>query len=116
MALKKLSKFVFFDFEEFARKKKFLSIGQSPWKDFSTGNISGTKIEVVIAQDRTDYGEVPEGEVVSNIYEKLTIKVPKQIEVPLNVEVRPINAIGSVYGDYRNQLSITAEDIEVVSK
>lgn len=115
MALKKIGRFQYFDFDEFSAKKKYMSIGQQEWKDFSSGDVLGTKIEVVIAQDKTDYG-TQEGEVVNNLYEKLMIKVPKQIIVPMNADVRPVNAIATVYGEYRNQLSITAEDIEVVSK
>ena len=73
------------------------------------------KVEVVIAQDKTDYG-VQDGEVVNNLYEKLTIKVPEKISIPMNVEIKPVNAVATVYGDYRNMLSVTAESIEVISK
>ena len=115
MALKKLNKFLYFDCDEFFAKKKFISIGQQVWKDFNSGNVLGTKVEVVIAQDKTDYG-LAESENINNLYEKLIIKVSKQITIPMNVEVRPINAVATVYGDYRNQLSIIAEDIEIISK
>ena len=76
----------------------------------------GSKVEVVIAADKTDYG-VAEGEVISNIYEKLTVKVPKMgLGFPLNTEVKLVNAEAMVYGEYRNQLSVTAENVEVVGK
>lgn len=113
--MKKLNLFTYFDFDEFAKNKKFMSIGQQEWKDFKTGSVLGTKVEVVIAQDKTDYG-VQDGEVVNNLYEKLIFKTPADISVPMNVEVRPINAVATVYGDFRNQLSITADNIEVVGK
>ena len=48
------------------------------------------------------------------MYEKLTIKVPKNIDVPMNAKVRVINPEASIYGEYRNQLSVVAEDIEVL--
>lgn len=57
-----------------------------------------------------------EGEVVNNMYEKLTVKLPKEMDVPMNVEVKLINPEASIYGEYRNQLSIVAEDVQVVSK
>lgn len=92
-----------------------MSIGQREWKDFNTGEVLGTKLDAVIAQDKTDYG-TKEGEVVSNLYEKLTIKIPKVITIPMNVEVRLVNAKATVYGEYRNQLSIVAEDIKIITK
>lgn len=113
--MKKLSNFIYFDFESFIKGKKLLSIGQQEWKDFNTGNTLGTKVEVVIAKDTTEY-DLKDGEQVSNIYEKMTIKVEKAITVPMNTEVIPVNAYATVYGEYRNQLSIIADDIKVVTK
>lgn len=115
VALKKLRNFLMFDYERFAKGKRLLSVSQQPWKDFKTSEVLGTKIETVIALDKTNYG-LKDGEVVSNLYEKLVFKIPKVIEIPMNVEIRPKNPVATVYGDYQNQLSITAEDIEVLSK
>ncbi len=113
--MKKLNMFTYFDFNGFAKGKRFMSTGIQPWKSFDTGEVIGTKVEAVIVQDKTDYGN-KEGDVVSNLYEKVVFKVRLNIDVPMNVEIRPINAEATVYGDYRNQLSITAQNIEVVSK
>lgn len=116
MSLKKLNRFSYFDIDEFLEKKKLLTVGVSEWKDFDTQNVLGTKVEVVIAADKTDYGNA-EGEVVSNLYEKLTVKIPAKLNnLPMNAEVRLVNPEAIVYGEYRNQLSITAENIEVVGK
>lgn len=115
MALKKLSRFSFFDIDLFLEKKKLLTVGISEWKDYDTQNVLGTKVEVVIAADKSDYGAI-DGEVISNLYEKLTIKIPKKLTLPMNAEVRLINAEAVIYGEFRNQLSITAEDIEVIGK
>lgn len=116
MSLKKLNRFTYFDIEGFLEKKKLVTVGITEWKNFDTPqNVMGTKVEVVIAADKTDYGNA-DGEVVSNLYEKLTVKVPAKIDVPMNVEVRLVNPEAIVYGEYRNALSITAENIEVVGK
>lgn len=115
MALKKLSQFSYFDIEGFLEKIKLVTIGVAPWKEYETGVLKGTKVEVVIAGDKHRYNTA-DGEVVNNVYEKLTIKVPKDINVPMNTEVRLVNPEGNIYGEYRNQLSITADDIQVVSK
>ena len=113
--MKKLNMFTHFDYDGFAKGKRFMSTGIQPLKDFDSGKVIGTKVEAVIIQDNTNYGN-KEGEVVSNQYEKLIFKVQKHIDIPMNVEIRPVNAEATVYGDYRNQLSITAENIEVISK
>lgn len=114
--MKKLGLFTFFDFSSFSKGKQYMSTGVMKWKDHETGAILGTKVEAVIVKDRTDYGVLKDGERVSNLFEKVVFKVPKEIEIPLNVEVVPVNAVATVYGEYRNQLSITAEDVQVVSK
>lgn len=116
MALKKLNRFTFFDVEGFLTGKRLLVTGISGWEDFDTKRLLGTKVEVVIAADKTDYGAA-EGEIISNLYEKLTVKVPTAgLSFPVNAEVRLVNAEAVVYGEYRNQLSITAEGIEVIGK
>jgi hypothetical protein len=113
--MKKLNLFTYFDFEEFSAGKRYMSIGQQEWKDFKTGEILGTKVTVVIMQDKTDYGNT-DGETVNNLYEKMVVKVPLKINVPMNVEVRLVNATANVFGEYRNQLSVTAEKLEIISK
>lgn len=115
MALKKLSQFTFFDAEGFFEKLNLVTTGQAEWRDFETGEHKGTKVEVVIAGDKHKY-KTAEGETVNNLYEKLTIKVEKDINLPMNVHIRLINPYAIVYGQYRNQLSITADDLEVISK
>ena len=115
MALKKLSQFSYFDAEGFFGKLNLETTGQSEWKDFESGEHKGTKIEVGIAGDKHKYKTV-DGKIVSNLHEKLTVKVAKDIDVPMNVQVRLINPYATIYGQYRDQLSITADDIEIISK
>lgn len=115
MALRKLNRFTYFDSDYFFEGKRFKVIGKQIWIDYDTKKPVGTKVEVVIVSDKTDYG-CEDGEVVSNIYEKLVFKVPKEIDVPMDVEVKPVNAVCTTYGDFRNQLSIVCDDIEIVGK
>lgn len=115
MALKKLRYFEYFDSELFFEGKRFKAIGKQDWIDYKTKKTIGTKVEVVIASDKTDYG-CENGEIISNIYEKLVWKVPKEVDVPMDVEVKPVNAVCTIFGDYRNQLSIVCDDIEIVGK
>lgn len=54
---------------------------------------------------------------MNNLYEKLSVKIPAKLNnVPMNTEVRLINPEAVVYGEYRNALSITADNIEIVGK
>lgn len=76
----------------------------------------GTKAEVVILQDKTDYGQSDGANSVTNLYEKLIFKVPKKLDIPLNTEVIPVNPKATIFGEYRNQLSIVCDDIRVVSE
>ena len=111
--MKFLSQFEKFNWDGFVDGKTLMCIGTSPWTDRDTGALVGTKIECVIMEDKTDY-QRKEGDTTSNRFEKLVIKVAKAVAIPANVKVKPIDVTAKVYGDYRNQLSITAADIEIV--
>ena len=114
--MKKLPLFNFFAIDSFLKDKQIVCVGVKPGKDYETGETLGTKVEGVIAKDKTDYGESKDGEKVTNLFERLTFKIPEIIDVPLNVEIVPVNPVAKVYGEYQNQLSITADGIQVVGK
>lgn len=114
--MKKINMFLKFDFDAFASGKQFVSTGTSPWTNRDTGELLGTKVEAVIYKDKTDYGVAKNGEKVTNLFEKVTFKVPHEVSIPVGVEIIPIDAVATVYGEYRNQLSITAKDVQVVTK
>lgn len=109
MALKGLS--ALFDNERFFGPKKFQVTGCSEWKDFDTKAHCGSKIEVVILEDGTDYGANKMGKVVTNQFEKLVVKVAKDIAYPLGTQVILVDPKASIYGQYLSSLSITAADI-----
>lgn len=112
--MKKLSIFNYFDIESFLAGLTLMFIRQSEWRDYDTQKVLGTKTELVIIEDNNDYGST-NGEVVTNLFEKLTVKIPKQLDnIPLQSKVRLVNPEAVVYGEFRNQLSITADDIEVI--
>lgn len=108
--MKYLRQYESFDWNNFAKHKKFMTVGIAPLTDYETKELIGTRVEIVITQDNTPY-ERKENEKGSNLFEKLYVKVPKQIDVPMQIEVQLKNAVATVYGDYRNQLSVYAEDI-----
>lgn len=85
--MKYLRQYEYFDWNGFAKQKKFMTVGISPLTDYETKELIGTKVEVVITSDSTPY-ERKENEQGSNLFEKLIVKVPKQIDVPMQVEVQ----------------------------
>lgn len=111
--MKKLSMFSVFLWDKFAEGKRFVCTGCTEWRDFDDKEkVLGTKIETAIIEDRTAYDD-PD---VTNLYEKITFKVGKEVKIPLNSEVKFKNVKATVFGEYRNQLSCTAEDVTVVSR
>lgn len=111
--LKGLHLFEFWDADAFLTDKRLLVTRTSPWIDFSTKEELGTKIEVVIVEDNTDYGDLE----INNLFEKVTIKTKKKnISIPIKSEIKISDAVGVLYGDYRNQLSLKADGIKLVAK
>lgn len=112
--MKYLKQFNTFDFENFSKGKVYVCVACQKWKDYTTDQVLGTVVEVAIVQDDTAYKQ-KDGEQATNLYEKLKFKVPKDISVPVNTRVLPVNPICTIYGDYANQLSVKCEDIRIVS-
>ncbi|GAB6955715.1 hypothetical protein [Mediterraneibacter glycyrrhizinilyticus] len=112
--MKKLNQFVRFLFEDFSKGKVYRVIGVRPWIDYTTKEHMGTKVDVIIAEDNTAY-DIKNDEIITNQYEKLAFKIKKDVNIPMNARVIPVNPVAVVYGEYRNQLSVTADDIKVIT-
>lgn len=100
--------------EEFLKGKELTVTECRPKKDSDTGLETVTAVEVAITKDATVYPPTKDGRVVTNLFEKFSVKVPKTVAVPVGAVITIVNGTGTVYGDYRNQLSVRAEDIKVV--
>lgn len=111
--MKHLNQFLAFDIDGFLKDKALMTVSVKDWNDYETKKHMGTKIEVVITRDDTPYRQKA-GEQTTNRFEKMTIKVTKDVQVPLESYVMPVHATATVYGEYRNMLSITADDIKVL--
>lgn len=116
MALKGIREFFGFDFDRFMQGKRLTVTGCGPWKDYTNGQVLGTKVEVAITEDRTPYAPGKDGKPVSNLYEKLVFKVGKNINVPIGAAIVPVGAAATVYGEYQNQLSIRVTDIKAAQQ
>ena len=68
----------------------------------------------MIAEDHTVYRQKP-GENYTNQFEKFIVKVPKtDLVVAPGAVVELVDAVATVYGDYRNQISVTAADVKII--
>ena len=109
MGLKKLNSMQLFNNEEFFANKEYQLFNVEPWKDYDSGKVLGAKYRVVIYADRSNYG----GDVgISNAGESLTIKVKGDKAIQYDGKaryVRLINPRGTIYGEFRNQLSVKAD-------
>lgn len=118
--LKKLNQFRPFQWNEFAKDKKLVVTGIRPWEEYEnrkpTGRRLGASVEVVIVEDGTHY-ETKEGESVTNLYEKLTVKVPDQnAKFPVGTVVATIGEVtATVYGEFQNRLSVKAAGLKTIS-
>ena len=109
-----LSQFQTFDWKAFSKDKQFAVTQVSEYTDFETGKHLGTKVEVVIIVDKTPY-QFRDGNEFTNRFEKLVFKCSKDLDIPLDAIVAPQNAIVTVYGEFRNQLSVKCDDVTVLS-
>ena len=118
MSLKKLNRFQKFDVNAFLGESQLLLTKIEEWKageDADHLQLLGTKVTGVIAVDGADYGDDLRN---VNRGESLTIKV----EQPLSAfeSWKPFSTIfqvnevtrASVYGDFRNKLSVTVPSLE----
>ena len=111
--MKYLSQFLVFDWERFNQGKQYVATGVSEYTDYDTGNHLGTKVDAVIISDKTPYKQ-KDGSTGNNRFEKICFKCSKDVNVPLDARIDPKGVVATVYGDYRNLLSIKCEDIVIL--
>ena len=111
-----LAQYLRFDSTAFLKDKVLSVTTCGPLQDYETKQVTGTKVVVVVTKDETPYKPKADGTVITNLFEKITVKLPGKmgLTVPVGAAVELINPTGTVYGEYRNQLSITADDIKVI--
>lgn len=119
MSLKNLNYFTTFNASQFLSQKELRFISAIPWiEKTDTGSEveKGVKVALLIYKDSSDYPNEK-----TNLGEQITVKVPfVSIEdysafkpMVTTCEVTKIEK-AVVYGEYRNQLSLTASVIEAV--
>ncbi|EXJ23868.1 hypothetical protein ADIAL_0660 [Alkalibacterium sp. AK22] len=116
--MKKLRQFNKFDAEGFFQEKDVRVMAHEPWNDYEDGQIAkqlGTKYKCVIATDNTTYDgdDVPAD---LNAGEQIDVKIAKQPkDYKKFSKIKFIQPTASVYGTFQSELSVKAEDIEIIS-
>ena len=68
----------------------------------------------LIVKDETQYRQ-KDGEHVTNKFESFIVKIPKtEVNDLVDRPVRIINPVATVYGQYRNELSVKADDVQAI--
>lgn len=108
--MKKLNLFTKMMIDEFLEGKVLMAMKSEEAIDFSTKEIIGAKYTILIWKDECPHYD---GNDVSNAGETFSVKVkgarPKKITQPIAVEL--VDPSGVIFGDFRNQLSVTAKDV-----
>lgn len=118
--MKSLNQFVNFDHNAFLRGKLLVFVSEKEYQKYEDGNPvgrEGLRVELIIMKDETQYKD---GRTQDNLYEKMYVKVPTpktSLGIELNQPVKVVNVFkSSVYGKYRNELSLTAENVVPLEK
>lgn len=112
--MKYLSQFLEFCWMAFAKGKKFTVTGVRPWTDFQTKQPLGWIVDVAITADTTPY-KLKDGESGSNLFEKIAFKCTAQPMVGISDEVVPVNPVCTIWGEYRNNLSVKCDAVVLAS-
>ena len=110
---KKLGLFQHFEADKFLKDKTLLALAVEPFVNDDKIQI-GYKVTVVVYDDSTDYGDAD----VTNAGDSYKVKIQNmqmnQFELPEMVKL--VKPTGTVYGDYREKLSLSAENIVSLEK
>lgn len=112
--MKGLNQFASFDFARFCQGKRFVVTASKAWVDYETKQRLGTVVTVAITKDQTAYKPGKDGKAISNLFEKMDWKIEQDINIPVDVQVEPVDGVATIYGEYRNKLSVRVADIKVI--
>lgn len=111
-----LAQFTRFDAAGFLAGKKLQFVDKSNWVDHDTGALLGTRVDLVILEDKTAYKPKADGTPArTNRFEKLAVKVPGAVSLADDALVELVNPTGTVWGEYRNQLSLKADEVREIA-
>lgn len=94
--LKGLGQFNKFALNSFLTGKRLTITGLGDWQDYQSKELLGAKVEVTITEDKTLY-KTKASVQISNLYNKLTVKVPGKVNLQIGTEVEIVNGEATVY-------------------
>lgn len=120
--MEKLNSFLEFNLSKFLKSKVLEVTSFKEHKRYENGKpigVDGVVISVAIVKDRTDYGTPG----ISNLYQIFSIRVNGASIDDVTTRFSPGDVIrlksyvkASVYGDYRNQLSVQCNSLSDILK
>ena len=110
--MKYLNQFLKFAADPFFKGKVLTVTGLREWVDYTSKAKMGWCVDVVIIADATPY-KTKNGETGSNLYEKLTLKMASKPSVAIGDTVEPIDPECTIYGEFRNMLSVKCSGVRV---
>lgn len=109
-----LNQFLKFAADPFFAGKVLTVTGFRAWLDHDTKAKLGWIVDTVITVDNTPY-KCKDGMTATNLYEKVPLKMEGKPSVSIGDSVLPINPVCTIYGDYRNQLSVRCDNVVVAA-
>lgn len=105
-----------FAHKEFFEDKQLTVTNLTEWKDYQTKQHLGWKVAYAITVDNTPYRPKANGDIITNLYQVVTFKTAQKPDVkPGDIVVPTGDVICTVFGDFRNQLSIKCDSMQVVT-
>lgn len=111
--MKYLNQFLKFAADPFFNGKVLTVTGIREWLDHDTKAKLGWIVDTVITVDNTPY-KCKDGVVATNLYEKVPLKMEGKPSVAIGDSVMPVNPVCTIYGDYRNQMSVRCDNVTIV--
>lgn len=113
--MKGLKQFIQFDLDAFLQDKEITFLDAKPFYNYLDGKPTteqaGIKLECVITKDNTNYNN----KEINNEYEKISIKIPGASKAGISRGAKlKIKGTGKVWGDYSQNLSIEATNVQVI--
>lgn len=104
----------FLDWEKITANLTFTVVSVGPWLKYETKEKLGTKLDVYVSRDDFQYFPKNDGTVFTNLGERLSIRVPGDVTVPIGEAIIPLDPVMTIYGKYNENASVRASGIKVV--
>lgn len=111
---KGLREFEKFDSNGFLKDKVLRLMKSEVLQDYSTNKPLGSQYTIIVEEDHTKYQK----EDTSNLGDRYVVKVldKEPLKITSPVFVKLIEPEIRIYGDFRNNIAISAKDIQIINR